>query len=65
VLLAKADKLPRAQALKALKEAQQALMGRASVQLFSAHKGTGVDDARALLKRWLSSGSAKEITPAG
>lgn len=56
VLLSKADKLPRGQALTALREAQAAVEGQASVQLFSAHKGTGVDEARAVLRRWLSAG---------
>lgn len=59
VLLAKSDKLPFGQATTALREATQALQGRASCQLFSAHKGSGVDEARAVLRRLL-----KEITPA-
>lgn len=59
VLLAKADKLPQAQAMRALKEAQAALAGRGSCQLFSAHKGTGVEEARAVFR-----GLLKEITPA-
>jgi GTP-binding protein len=63
VLLSKADKLPRGQAMTALREAQAAVEGQASVQLFSAHKGAGVDEARAVLRRWLAAG--KEITPAG
>jgi GTP-binding protein len=54
VLLAKADKLPRGQAMAALKEAEAALEGRASVQLFSAHKGTGLEEARQALKRLIS-----------
>jgi GTP-binding protein len=59
VLLAKADKLPQGQAMRALKEAQVALGGRSSCQLFSAHKGTGVEEARGVLR-----GLLKEITPA-
>jgi GTP-binding protein len=54
VLLSKADKLPSGQAKAALREATAALEDRASVQLFSAHKGTGVDEARGLLRRWLA-----------
>ena len=54
VLLSKADKLPRAQAAAALREAGEVLGEHASVQLFSAHAGTGVDEARGLLRRWLS-----------
>lgn len=55
VLLAKADKLPRGQAQAALRAATQALEGQASVQLFSAHKGTGLDEGRAWLRRWMES----------
>lgn len=62
VLLNKADKLPRGQAGKALRDAQTALAGTATCQLFSATAGTGFDEARALLLRWLR--EAKEITPA-
>lgn len=65
VLLSKADKLPRGQQIAALRTAQSALQGQASVQLFSAHKGIGLDEARALLRQWMKSGSQKEITPAG
>lgn len=53
VLLSKADKLPSGQQISALREARAALQGTASCQLFSAHKGTGMDEARAVLKRWL------------
>jgi GTP-binding protein len=59
VLLAKSDKLPRAQSQQALHAAELALVGRAGCQLFSAHKGVGIDEARAVLRRLL-----KEITPA-
>lgn len=59
VLLTKADKLPRGQALNALRAASQVLEGRASVQLFSALKGTGLEEARGLLRGWIS-GSTKK-----
>ena len=59
VLLAKADKLPHGQRMQALREAELALGGRASCQLFSAHSGLGVEEARAVLR-----GLQKEITPA-
>jgi GTP-binding protein len=62
VLLNKADKLPSGQAKAALLQAQTALAGKASCQLFSATAGTGFDVARALLLRWLR--ESKEITPA-
>jgi len=59
VLLAKVDKLPRSAARDALREAQQVLAQSASCQLFSAHDGGGVEEARAVLSRLV-----KEITPA-
>ena len=62
VLLSKSDNLPKGQALQALREAKAALDGIASVQLFSAHDGSGLDEARAVLSRW--SREHKEITPA-
>jgi GTP-binding protein len=46
VLLSKADKLGRAQADATLRDARRALGPRASVQLFSAVSGLGVDEAR-------------------
>lgn len=46
VLLTKADKLKRGQAARALGEARQRLGDAASVQLFSASKATGVEEAR-------------------
>jgi GTP-binding protein len=62
VLLSKADKLPRGQALQALRQAETDLQGLAGVQLFSAHSGAGLDEARAVLLRWMR--GHKEITPA-
>jgi len=59
VLLSKSDKLPRGQALTALREAEAALEGIGSCQLFSAHKGVGLDDARAVLRRWLAEPTKK------
>jgi GTP-binding protein len=53
VLLSKADKLNRAEAAAALREAAGALVGRASVQLFSALRGTGVREAEDMLGAWL------------
>ena len=53
VLLSKADKLSRSEARQALAGAAQALSGRATVQLFSAHAGAGLDEAQALLRGWL------------
>lgn len=59
VLLAKADKLSRAQAQQTLGEAERVLAGQASCQLLSVHDGNGVEAARATLQRLI-----KEITPA-
>jgi GTP-binding protein len=53
VLLSKADKLARSEAVRALREARAALGERATVQLFSALEGTGVAQARETLEAWL------------
>jgi GTP-binding protein len=55
VLLAKADKLTRTEGLKAQKEAVAALAGKATVQLFSAMRRVGVEDAQARLEGWIES----------
>lgn len=54
VLLSKADKLGRGAALQVLRESRQVLEDRGSCQLFSALKGEGLDEGRAVLKRWLT-----------
>ena len=54
VLLSKADKLSRSEAEAALRAAQTALSGRATAQLFSALKGTGVAQAEDKLVSWLA-----------
>jgi GTP-binding protein len=56
VLLSKADKLNRAEAAEALRQAVSVLAGRASVQLFSALRGTGVREAEDTLQTWLAVG---------
>jgi GTP-binding protein len=53
VLLAKADKLNRKGAVDALRAATQTLGERATVQLFSAHGNTGIEEARRRLQGWL------------
>jgi GTP-binding protein len=53
VLLSKSDKLNRSEGTAVLRSASQALAGRASVQLFSALKGTGVEEAQNTLEAWL------------
>jgi len=54
VLLSKVDKLGKEEARKALREAKAVLGGAASVQLFSATKGDGVDEAQRTLAAWLA-----------
>ena len=54
VLLTKADKLKRGQAATALLEVRKALGERASVQLFSALKRDGVEEARRALDGFLA-----------
>jgi GTP-binding protein len=49
VLLAKADKLKRAEAARVERETQLKLKGEATVQLFSAFAGTGVEPAQRML----------------
>ncbi|MDD3609431.1 MAG: ribosome biogenesis GTP-binding protein YihA/YsxC [Halothiobacillaceae bacterium] len=66
-LLTKADKLSRNQASAALLTVRQSLKrygDLASAQLFSATQGTGLDEARALLSRWLAprEGESPEIS---
>jgi GTP-binding protein len=53
VLLSKADKLNKAEGAAALKSARGQLGERATVQLFSALKGTGVREAEDMLEGWL------------
>lgn len=53
VLLAKVDKLRNAEGLTAMREASAKLHGRASAQLFSALRGTGVRAAQDVLVQWL------------
>lgn len=53
VLLSKADKLTRNEGRQALAAAAQALGGRATVQLFSAHARTGLEEAQGVLRSWL------------
>ena len=58
VLLSKADKLSRSEAAQALRTAQAALRGRATVQLFSALAKTGVEEAQCTLAQWLEESSS-------
>ncbi len=56
VVLTKADKLSRGKAAATLQATRKTLADRASVQLFSALKGQGVDEARAVLESMLAGG---------
>lgn len=62
VLLTKADKLSRGRASAALQGVRRELGDGASAQLFSALKGTGVEEARGALDRMLG-GGGKKRTP--
>jgi GTP-binding protein len=53
VLLSKADKLNKAEGAAGLRSAREQLGERATVQLFSALKGTGVREAEDTLEGWL------------
>ncbi len=54
ILLTKADKLKRGAASSALLATRKAVAGRATVQLFSALKRTGTEEARSTLDRFLA-----------
>jgi GTP-binding protein len=54
VLLSKSDKLKRAEARTAFRDAQVALNSRAEVQLFSVEDEAALKTARATLDQWLS-----------
>jgi GTP-binding protein len=56
VLLSKADKLSRAEAMRVLRATSAQLAGRATTQLFSAHEGAGVREAQDMLAAWLGLG---------
>ncbi|HTC44557.1 MAG TPA: ribosome biogenesis GTP-binding protein YihA/YsxC [Steroidobacteraceae bacterium] len=56
VLLAKADKLTRAEGLKTQAQAVAALKGKATVQLFSALRRIGIEGAQERLESFLEAG---------
>ena len=63
ILLTKADKLKRGPAQNTLLKIRGTLADKAdlvSVQLFSALKGTGLDDLRGVLENWLTDESVLE-----
>jgi len=57
VLLSKVDKLGRAELSKTLAQTRAQLGERATVQLFSAISGQGLEEARGQMDRWLRTGS--------
>jgi GTP-binding protein len=57
VLLSKTDQLKRNEARVLLATSAATLAGRASVQLFSARAGDGLDEARRTIDGWLKTGS--------
>ena len=59
VLLSKADKLNHGEAASALRAAAAMLSGRATAQLFSALKGTGVAQAQDTLEAWVACSTGK------
>ena len=59
VLLSKADKLNNGEAAAVLRAAAAMLSGRATAQLFSALKGTGVVQAQDTLEAWLACSTGK------
>lgn len=63
VLLSKADKLGRSEAAKALRDARAALEAEATVQLFSAVDGQGLDTARRVLKAMLAGQVCESTEP--
>ena len=57
VLLSKADKLTRSEGAKAQATAVTALEGHATVQLFSALRRVGIEEAQDRLQSWLETGA--------
>jgi GTP-binding protein len=57
VLLSKADKLTRSEGGKAQAAAVTALAGHATVQLFSALRRVGIEEAQDRLQSWLETGA--------
>ncbi len=67
VLLSKADKLSHGAAKACLIKVQKALSAneQASVQLFSAHKKSGLEELGAVVSNWLVQAAIKTPAPAG
>jgi GTP-binding protein len=65
VLLTKSDKLKRGAAQQALRSVRKDLGDAATVQLFSALKGDGLNEARKALQQMLDGRVPEKETPAG
>jgi GTP-binding protein len=63
ILLSKADKLTRNEGRQALAAATQALRGRATAQLFSAHGRAGLEEAQGVLRSWLVAQAHASVSP--
>jgi GTP-binding protein len=63
VLLSKADKLSRSEGARTLQSVRRELGPGASVQLFSGLKRTGVDEARDVVRRWLTGVPSGDSSP--
>jgi GTP-binding protein len=61
ILLTKADKLSRGAAAATLLAVRKSLGESASVQLFSALKGSGVEEAREVLETLLAGSAASRV----
>lgn len=59
VLLSKADQLKRAEVQTLMQQTKTALGDSATVQLFSARDGTGIEAARKILDQWLAGESPR------
>ena len=60
ILLSKADQLTQSERMATLREAQATLGDAASVQIFSALKGLGLEDARRVVLAWGASGGKRD-----
>jgi len=61
VLYSKADLLGAAEGRRLLADSPSQLRGRATAQLFSAHSGAGLREARAQLEGWLGAAGGAQV----
>jgi GTP-binding protein len=60
ILLSKSDQLTQSERMATLRQSQTQLEGIASVQLFSALKGQGLEEARRVVLTWAAQGGEGE-----